>query len=426
MLDPAIEAFFAERKEGWLKDKLKAGMREDEIQKIHQECDDKFSLKKWLPEAAAKAVSRAFTTHPSKFTHPDTGVGKTNLKNGTYVTPVVFKGKKNNDGFFRSGNIEITEIDSVGDASGLNVDKFLRVKLLDGRSVLEHIESKTEQVELLFNGLDDIQLRKQFLSINLKLDEFITNTKIKQVYFPVWLEDCEYHLLSPLTPSGLVFELRERIDAIRFSEQTKALRDLKRKGEFSDIGYQEIYGLTTIGYGGTKPQNISVLNNQNAGKAHLLPSLPPKITQRKLRLPTHDFFSNTLNPWQVKDTLEAFHSLISLPKEQRGSRFIEYRDRRIQEYLDYIMLTMWEIRREFERNGAQLPTQLAKVQQVWLFPDQQGRNNSDEWLEGVILLIAQQFMRHYKKVLGKKAISLGDDELAAIADVIAINKELLR
>ncbi len=46
------------------------------------------------------------------------------------------------------------------------------------------------------------------------------------------------------------------------------------------------------------------------------------------------------------------------------------------------MLTMWEIRREFERNGAQLPTQLAKVQQVWLFPDQQGRNNSDEWLEG--------------------------------------------
>ncbi|MEX6067040.1 type I-F CRISPR-associated protein Csy1 [Providencia hangzhouensis] len=32
----------------------------------------------------------------------------------------------------------------------------------------------------------------------------ITSSKIKQVYFPVWLEDNEYHLLSPLTPSGLV------------------------------------------------------------------------------------------------------------------------------------------------------------------------------------------------------------------------------
>ncbi|TOM55970.1 type I-F CRISPR-associated protein Csy1, partial [Vibrio parahaemolyticus] len=76
---------------------------------------------------------------------------------------------------------------------------------------------------------------------------------------------------------------------------------------------KEIYGLTTIGYGGTKPQNISVLNNQNAGKAHLLPSLPPQIAQRKRRLPTYDFFTNTVNPWQVKETLEAFHGLISLP-----------------------------------------------------------------------------------------------------------------
>ncbi len=153
---------------------------------------------------------------------------------------------------------------------------------------------------------------------------------------------------------------------------------------------------------------------------------PPQIAQRKRRLPTYDFFTNTVNPWQVKETLEAFHGLISLPKAQRGSRFIEYRDRRIQEYVDYIMLTMWEVRRGFEQNNIQLPTQLAKVQQIWLFPDQQQRNNSDEWLEGIITLIAQQFMRHYKKVLGKKAIALGNDELAAIAQVIAINKELLR
>lgn len=97
-------------------------------------------------------------------------------------------------------------------------------------------------------------------------DSVVTSSKIKQVYFPVWLDDEDYHLLSILTPSGLLFEMRRRIDDIRFSEQTKTLRDLKRKGEYSEVGFKEIYGLTTIGFGGTKPQNISVLNNQNAGK----------------------------------------------------------------------------------------------------------------------------------------------------------------
>lgn len=422
MLDPAIGAFFAERKEGWLKKNAKASMGDDEMLQLQQECDVVFSLSQWLPNAAKRAGQISLSTHPCTFSHPSSRKNK----NG-YVTAILASCEQENDGFLRTGNV-VVETDALGNAAALDVYKFLTLELQDGQTLLTHIKDETPLAKELLNQGDESYhvMRDGFLAMVVTDNTVVTSSKIKQVYFPVWLEDCEYHLLSPLTPSGLVFELRECIDAIRFSEQTKALRDLKRKGEFSDIGYQEIYGLTTIGYGGTKPQNISVLNNQNAGKAHLLPSLPPKITQRKLRLPTHDFFSNTLNPWQVKDTLEAFHSLISLPKEQRGSRFIEYRDRRIQEYLDYIMLTMWEIRREFERNGAQLPTQLAKVQQVWLFPDQQGRNNSDEWLEGVILLIAQQFMRHYKKVLGKKAISLGDDELAAIADVIAINKELLR
>ncbi|WP_272677544.1 type I-F CRISPR-associated protein Csy1 [Providencia huaxiensis] len=422
MLDPAIEVFFAERKEGWLKKNVKASMSDNELLQLQQECDAAFSLSQWLPNAAKRAGQISLSTHPCTFSHPSSRKNK----NG-YVTAILASSAQANDGFLRTGNV-VVETDALGNAAALDVYKFLTLELQDNKTLLAHIEDETSLAkDLLKQGDENYQaLRDGFLAMVVSDDTVATSSKIKQVYFPVWLEDSEYHLLSPLTPSGLVFELRKRIDAIRFSEQTKALRDLKRKGEFSDIGYQEIYGLTTIGYGGTKPQNISVLNNQNAGKAHLLPSLPPKIAQRKLRLPTHDFFSNTLSPWQVKESLEAFHGLISLPKELRGSRFIEYRDRRIQEYLDYVMLTMWEVRREFEQYGIQLPAELAKVQQTWLFPDQQRRNNSDEWLEGVILLIAQQFMRHYKKVLGKKAISLGDDELVAIADVIAINKELLR
>ncbi|WP_273804368.1 type I-F CRISPR-associated protein Csy1 [Providencia rettgeri] len=421
MLDPAIEAFFAERKEGWLKKNTKASMNDNEMQQLQQECDLVFSLEQWLPNAAKRAGQISLSTHPCTFSHPSSRKNK----NG-YVTAILANSERVNDGFLRTGNV-VVETDALGNAAALDVYKFLTLKLQDNKTLLAHIEDETPLAKDLLNqGGESYQgLRDGFLAMITIDDTVITSSKIKQVYFPVWMEDTEYHLLSPLTPSGLVFELRKRLDVIRFSEQTKVLRDLKRKSEYSETGYKEIYGLTTIGFGGTKPQNISVLNNQNAGKAHLLASLPPKITQRQRRTPTHDFFTNSLNPWQVKETLEAFHGLISLPKEQRGSRFIEYRDRRIQEYMDYLMLMMWEVRREFEQSNINLPTQLPKDQQIWLFPNQQ-RNDSDEWVSVIINLITQQFVRHYKKVLGKKAIHLGNDEFTVIEGIIALNKELLR
>lgn len=55
MLDPAIDAFFAERKEGWLKKNVKASMSESELQQLQQECDAVFALSQWLPNAAKRA-----------------------------------------------------------------------------------------------------------------------------------------------------------------------------------------------------------------------------------------------------------------------------------------------------------------------------------------------------------------------------------
>ncbi|MEQ4703695.1 hypothetical protein [Providencia huaxiensis] len=42
MLDPAIEVFFAERKEGWLKKNVKASMSDNELLQLQQECDAAF------------------------------------------------------------------------------------------------------------------------------------------------------------------------------------------------------------------------------------------------------------------------------------------------------------------------------------------------------------------------------------------------
>ena len=99
-----------------------------------------------------------------------------------------------------------------------------------------------------------------------------TDYLVKQVYFPT---SDGYHLLSVLTPSGLVFELKKRIQELRFSDKNKEARVAKRNQEFHAEGFDEILDLTVFGYGGSKPQTVSVLNSKNRGESYLLPCKPP-------------------------------------------------------------------------------------------------------------------------------------------------------
>jgi CRISPR-associated protein Csy1 len=135
-----------------------------------------------------------------------------------------------------------------------------------------------------------------------------TSSKVKQVYFPV--QDREYHLLSVMTPSNLMFTLKERIREMHFSEITKQARESKKSLKHHEKGFSEIYGLTVSGYGGTKPKNISVLNNQNHGEAYLLPSSPPQLADRKVQTPRTDFFKNSLWLKAFKDDFLKFHALL--------------------------------------------------------------------------------------------------------------------
>ena len=44
MIDPAIDDFFAERKEAWLKKNISATMQELEVREKEQECEQNFLL----------------------------------------------------------------------------------------------------------------------------------------------------------------------------------------------------------------------------------------------------------------------------------------------------------------------------------------------------------------------------------------------
>lgn len=425
MLDPAIETFFTERKAGWLKSKLKTTMSEDEINTIKQDCERKYNLANYLLDVASQIDQRALTTHPSTFTHTTTGIGKKNLKNQTFVTPIIYSGERQNDGFLRSGNVICETIDSVGNAAQLGIENFLRLKLADGASLLEHIENETDLAKSLLSidGHDYNTLRTNLLAIKAPYQEPSTSSKIKQVYFPV---EGRYHQLSLLTPSCYLFELRQRIDQLRFAEENKAARQLKSKNEYSEHGFSEIYGITTMSFGGTKPQNASMLSSQNGGKAHLLLSLPPTLQTRTLRLPQHNFFSDTFNPFSLKETFQAFHCFLHIDKNNINLR--TKRDSYIQEYIEHIILIMYHIRQKFSENDIKLPENLPTYQKIWLFPDRQDeRDQTNDWLTHLIEKLARQFIASYKKVVGKKYIQLGDAELKKIIQlVVENNKESLR
>ncbi|QEQ95576.1 type I-F CRISPR-associated protein Csy1 [Neptunomonas concharum] len=426
MLDPAIEAFFTERKEAWLEKNLKGELDESQVIKKKQECEQRFSLKNWIPNAAQRICSRALSTHPSKFSHPSTGVGKTNKKDGSFVSPILFEGTYRIDGYLRSGNVRFELIDSVGNAGELDVEDFLRIVISDGMTVIQHIENETSLGKeiLEVDGCSYKELREGLLVIKSSNEPISTNSKIKQVYFPI--ADEKYHLLSLLTHSGHLFEQRKRIEDLRFSEQVTVARECRKNDKYHALGYSEIFGITTIGYGGTKPANISVLNNQNAGKAHLLASVPPELRQRDIRLPRTDFFKECFTAWQAKEILEALHRLYITDHNNIDIR--QGRDYRIQQYVDLVIEKMWQVRLFLAEHQGELSSELPLEQKIWLYPDRElQREQENEWLNKITRHIARSLINHYSR---NKFIStpvmLADQELLAIEDIVNVNKESLR
>ncbi|TQP17656.1 type I-F CRISPR-associated protein Csy1 [Vibrio cholerae] len=420
VLDPSIAAFFAERKEAWLKKNISAAMSDTEVLEKQQECEQNFLLDNWLPDAAKRAGQISVASHPCTFSHPSARKNK----NG-YVSSIIAKNKPRIDGFLRSGNVSV-EPDALGNAAALDVYKFLSLEMSDQRSLLVHIEQESELARQLLDipSCEYQALRDGFLKMVDSDQASVSSSKIKQVYFPI--ADGEYHLLSLLTHSGHLFELRKRLDALRFGDAVKEARECKKTNHFHPAGYQEIFGLTTIGFGGTKPQNISVLNNQNAGKAHLLASIPPELTPRDIRLPRTEFFKESFTAWQAKEVLEALHRLFLTDYNNINIR--DGRDYRIQQYVDLVIEKMWQVRLFLEAYSGELSSALPLDQKIWLYPEfAEQRQQEDEWLDKIIRHIARGLINHYSrsKVI-TNPVTLADQELLAIEKVVASNKENLR
>jgi len=95
MPDPAIQNYFSERKEAWMKKNLNTAMQEHEVKELEQLCEQQFSLNEWLPNAAKRAGQISMSTHPCTFSHPSARKNK----NG-YVSSVLAEIDRVEDGAY--------------------------------------------------------------------------------------------------------------------------------------------------------------------------------------------------------------------------------------------------------------------------------------------------------------------------------------
>lgn len=403
MLDPAIQEFLAERKEGWLKKKIKPSISEAEQAEFEQEANQLFSLAEWLPNAAKRAKQLNLVSHPSKFSHP-----------GAKTSSVIAQARPEKDGLLRFGNVEKVEMDVFGNAAAIDVFKFLSLKLQDGQTVLEHLENQSESIQqqlaIPSESFDD--LHQGFMEIKSDGGSQITTSgRVKQVYFPVEEEETGYHLLSILTSSGMMYELKQRINQIRFSEEAKQAREDRKNGEYNADGVREIYDLTAIGFGGTKPQNISILNNANGGVAYLLKSTPPDLSMRKVRLPKKSFFTQTLNLWEYNWIFARLNYVLSDWRNNIDIRL--KRDELFAEAVYQASDKLWEVR-AIEAGWTKSDTydSLPQWQKHWLDTAYETeRADNDDYIDQAVEGFSRWFINAFEAYLQVKKVKFDDTDI---------------
>ncbi|MFP6843183.1 MAG: type I-F CRISPR-associated protein Csy1 [Acinetobacter sp.] len=402
----SIETFLNERKELWLKDRLKKAENETVIAELQQQANERFSLQEWLPDAAKRVSQLSMVSHPSKFSHPS-----------TKTSSVIVQAKHSVDGYLRSGNVDYP-LDVFGNAAAMDVFKFLSVNLNNGQTVLDAFEKQDEDLKQFIqrSSLDFDVLRVAFLVIKDNDTSVKTDHLVKQVYFPIGEKN--YHLLSLLTPSGLITKLKQSIDAIRFSEATKLAKDRRKKNELDEVGYADIYDLTVTAYGGTQPQNVSVLNSQNAGRAYLLSSAPPQFEKRTIRLPKTDFFAQSLYRKNFQDSFLQLHKLMQLDVNNIDIRTAIRNI--IQFVIDQVMFQAFKIRQSYAEgwSNEDYYASLPKLQCVWLdhFYENE-REQDDEWRNELNREIARWILRSYEKSI-EGSFTLGTGELVEVKQYV--------
>ena len=332
-------------------------------------------------------------SHVGKFTNPD-------------IKTTVCSHSKKVAGYVTTGG-STCSLDILTPAQYLGSASLLLSPVTPDKNVLEAVITRDKELEkeleLLSLPIEKLQKKVQEMLEDSQKEPEATDTHLRQVYFPI--AEGEYHLLSVMPSSCLALEMYQRIRAINGHK----IDCRNKKSENYGKPCEEVTGLTMIGFGGTKPLNISALNSRCGGKTYLLSSLPPSLPARKIRLPKSDFFRESI--W-YKQQSSALYRLHAYMKQDRNT--IEIRQAihdLVDEMISAVLFAAYQIRAEkIGWNEEEAYSQLPTAQKIWLDDAYAEERKETSWADDISSSFARWVIRSYEKLLGEDAIKLGDAE----------------
>lgn len=253
-------------------------------------------------------------------------------------------------------------------------------------------------------------LRERVLEIQPPEVPRQTDTRLRQVYFPIGEED--YHLLTVISPVSMMFSLTEKIETA--SHLQRKCRD--KKSEHYGESHCIFPNITRAAFGESQPQNLSCRNTSRG--VDVLPSQPPILSGCKIRLPKRNFFSDSLYWRRFSDALS---NLDTLFREQRHNH--EVRERSENIILDFVESVLYEAKRlQNLPAGWSRNTELSEEQAIWLDEAYGSQRQTDtDWIWTVCLDFARWLVNAHSRFCRDKklgSIALADAELQAFASTM--------
>lgn len=352
----------------------------------------------WIDDAAQRSAQIFFTTHPTKFSHPDAGGSSIYVKAKTDPSAA----------YVSTNNTNGIEPDVGGNAAALGVAGLLLLEE-GGTTLAEQLENNDVSALRSFARTEEQLAEWHSMLLRPLQDPLPRSHQLnKQVYFP--LDDGSYHLLSPNSASSLASEMKRRIDASRFSEEASVVRKARKEETYHSSQYVYFPRIGVQKFGGTKPQNISLLASRNRGQFYLLCSAPPEWKDRDIpKLHSKDSFWKYYSSEAGSISYRLGAHLRRQPKNRTNIEIRGFREKRVDELVEKLMECAAWIQQQ--PSGWSQSTELTRAEQLWLDPllddptFQEERLSSDWKAE-----ISEQFARWLNSTLKRMKIETGDDE----------------
>ena len=430
MINPVVQQFLTTQKNEWLKKEIKAGMSDKKKENKQLEAEALFSTMTLNHAIQNQSENKKignlnFTSHIPKFSNP------TIKLNGLIAKPAYQP-----DGLLRSGNVIKAGLDIYSNSGAVDhtkeliyVYEFLVTYMPDGQMLIEHLQRQDEQgredvkqafSSLNISGSDFEHIRSKLLLMVNQEEANTTSEAIKQVYFPV---ANDYHLLSIVSPSALMSELRARITAMQFSDIAKEARKDKKENKQNENSISDIYNLTKIGFGGANKQNISVLNNKHGGDFYLLPSIPPTLKNRHTQPPKTNFFSESL---YLKNFQSDFKKLHRLYTDNDTMLIKQQRRYWIKHIIYQVIEKVWQVRHiEAGWSGSSTYNKLKPYQKIWLDSAQKDKRAEQDF-DLIKVDLSKWLVLSYNDKLDRETTRLGEDHKPYIESIIDEMQEALQ